>query len=156
MFKTIVWASDGSKDAQAALEVAKGVASESAGRLVAVYVRQLVAGGRGGGVPVQYNAAEVQANLRRTVAQLREGGLDASLEVARTTRSNAARSIARVATEAQADLIIIGSRGHSPTASFLLGSVVQRLVKLAPCPVMSVPSPTIGREASDAMRQLAA
>jgi nucleotide-binding universal stress UspA family protein len=36
MFKTIVWASDGSKDAQAALEVAKDVASENGARLVAV------------------------------------------------------------------------------------------------------------------------
>jgi nucleotide-binding universal stress UspA family protein len=38
MFKTIVWASDGSKNAQAALERAKDLASESGGRLIAVYV----------------------------------------------------------------------------------------------------------------------
>ena len=156
MFKTVVWASDGSKDAQAALEVAKTMAGVSGGRLIAVYVRQLVVS-RGGGVSVQYNDAEVQADLRRTVDELREDGLDASLAVVRTTRSNPARSIANAAIEAQADLIVLGSRGHSPTVSLLLGSVGQRLVKLAPCPVMSVPNPPIERDSSqEPKRQLAA
>ena len=131
MFKTVVWASDGSEDSQAALEVAKTMAGVSGGRLIAVYVRQLVVS-RGGGVSVQYNDAEVQADLRRTVDELREDGLDASLAVVRTTRSNPARSIASAAKEAQADLIVLGSRGHSPTVSLLLGSVGQRLVKLRP------------------------
>lgn len=156
MFKTVVWASDGSKDAQAALGVAKTMAGASGGRLIAVYVQQLIVS-RGGGVSVQYNDAEVQADLRRTVDELREDGLDASLAVVRTTRSNPARSIANAAIEVQADLIVLGSRGHSPTVSLLLGSVGQRLVKLAPCPVMSVPSPRIERESSqEATRQLAA
>ena len=96
MFKTVVWASDGSEDSQAALEVAKTMAGVSGGRLIAVYVRQLVVS-RGGGVSVQYNDAEVQADLRRTVDELREDGLDASLAVVRTTRSNPARSIASAA-----------------------------------------------------------
>jgi nucleotide-binding universal stress UspA family protein len=156
MFKTVVWASDGSKDAQAALEVAKTMADVSGGRLIAVYVRQLVIS-RGGGVAVRYNHAEVQADLRRTVDELREDGLDASLTVVRTTRSNPARAIANAAIDAQADLIVLGSRGHSPTVSLLLGSVGQRLVRLAPCPVMSVPSPPIERDASqEVKRQLAA
>ena len=142
MFKTIVWASDGSKDAQAALEVAKGVARESRAKLIAVYVRRLAVW-RGGGVPVQHNDREVQRILRRTVEELRDDGFDASLEVVQTTRTNPAQSIAQTAMDAQADLIVKGSRGHSPTASFLLGGVGQRLVKLAPCPVMSVPGPTI-------------
>ena len=156
MFKTVVWASDGSKDAQAALEVAKTMANVSGGRLIAVYVRQLVVS-RGGGVSIQYNDAEAQADLRRTVDELREDGLDASLTVVRTTRSNPARSIANAALEAQADLIVLGSRDHSPTVSLLLGSVGQRLVKLAPCPVMSVPNPAIARETNqEAKRSLAA
>jgi nucleotide-binding universal stress UspA family protein len=156
MFKTIVWASDGSKNAQAALERAKDLASESGGRLIAVYVRQLFIG-RGGGLPARYDDAEVQADLRRIVSELRHDGYDASLEVVRTTRSNPARSIASVATDARADLIVLGSRGHSPTASFLLGSVGQRLMKLASCSVMSVRSSTIERETRQAVeRSLAA
>ena len=156
MFKTIVWATDGSKDAQAALDVAKTMAGVSGARLIALYIRQLVVS-RGGGVSVHYNDAAVQADLRRTVDELREGGLNASLAVVLTTRSNPARSIANAAREARADLIVLGSRGHSPTESLLLGSVGQRLVKLAPCPVMSVPSPRIERESSqEATRQLAA
>ena len=156
MFKTIVWATDGSKDAQAALDVAKTMAGVGGARLIALYIRQVVVS-RGGGVSVQYHDDEVQADLRRTVDELREGGLNASLAVVRTTRSNPARSIANAAREAQADLIVLGSRGNSPTVSLLLGSVGQRLVKLAPCPVMSVPNPPIERDSSqEPMQQLAA
>jgi nucleotide-binding universal stress UspA family protein len=156
MFKTIVWASDGSKDAQAALEVAKGVARETRAKLIAVYVRRLAVW-RGGGVPAQHNDTEVQGNLRRTVEELRENGFDASLEVVQTTRTNPARSIARTAMEALADLIVTGSRGQSPIASFLLGSVGHRQVKLAPTPVKSVPRPTIEHATREtAKRPLAA
>lgn len=36
------------------------------------------------------------------------------------------------------DLVIIGSRGHRPLAGALIGSVAQRVMAEAPCPVMVV------------------
>ena len=48
--------------------------------------------------------------------------------------------IADVAHESDADLIVVGTRGHGRVAGMLLGSVTQRLLHVAPCPVLAVPA----------------
>ena len=50
-----------------------------------------------------------------------------------------AHVIEDIATEADADLIVAGTRGHSPVAGLLLGSVTQRLLHIARRPVLAVP-----------------
>ncbi len=51
----------------------------------------------------------------------------------------AAHPIASIADDADADLIVCGTRGHSAVAGLLLGSVTQRLLHLARQPVLVVP-----------------
>ena len=51
----------------------------------------------------------------------------------------AAHMIAKVARETEADLIVAGTRGHTPLAGLLVGAVTQRLLHIAPCPVMAIP-----------------
>jgi hypothetical protein len=51
-----------------------------------------------------------------------------------------AHEIADVAREVGADLIVIGTRGHTPIAGLSLGSVTLRLLHVAPCPVLAVPA----------------
>jgi nucleotide-binding universal stress UspA family protein len=50
-----------------------------------------------------------------------------------------AQSIANLATEVGADMIVVGTRGHSPVGGVFAGSVAQRLLQVAPCPVLAVP-----------------
>lgn len=47
--------------------------------------------------------------------------------------------IVRYAEAHQVDLIVLGTRGHGPVEHALLGSVAERVVRNAPCPVLTVP-----------------
>lgn len=49
--------------------------------------------------------------------------------------------IVRYATEQQIDLIVIGTHGRGPLGHMLLGSVAEKVVRKAPCPVLTVRHP---------------
>ena len=49
-----------------------------------------------------------------------------------------AEAIVRAAVEERADLIVIGTHGRSGLDRLLIGSVADRVVRRAPCPVMTV------------------
>ena len=49
--------------------------------------------------------------------------------------------IVRLAKEKDIDLIVMGTHGHTGLARVLLGSVAEKVVRLAPCPVLTVRHP---------------
>jgi len=49
--------------------------------------------------------------------------------------------IVRYAREQDIDLIIMGTHGRGPIAHMLLGSVAEKVVRKAPCPVLTVRQP---------------
>jgi nucleotide-binding universal stress UspA family protein len=49
--------------------------------------------------------------------------------------------ILRYASEEAIDLIVMGTHGRGPIAHMLLGSVAERVVRKAPCPVLTVRRP---------------
>ena len=53
-----------------------------------------------------------------------------------------ARTILETAEKQLTDLIVVGSRGLSGIRKFLLGSISQKLVRYAPCPVLIVRKPS--------------
>jgi universal stress protein A len=74
-------------------------------------------------------------------------------EVVRNSNSPAA-TITEYATEANIDLIIIGTHGRGLMGRFLLGSVAERVVRGAGCPVLVVRSPEHDFLAPDALAKL--
>lgn len=139
MFKTIIWATDGSRAAEQALPYAKGLAMAGRARLIVVHVDEFSVG-KGGGYSIYVDEPETEAALRRRVEELKREGLDASLQTSRELMGGAAHVIADIAKQEQADLIVAGTRGHGPVAGLLLGSVTHRLVQIAQCPVLVVPA----------------
>jgi nucleotide-binding universal stress UspA family protein len=137
MFDTIVWASDGSPNAERALSVAKALAREQRASLVIVHVVQRYATETG--LAVYADEPNVKTKLEQVVEQLAEEGVDTTLRIVDHVGPQPANDIAKIAREVQADLIVVGTRGHGTIGGLLLGSVTLRLLHVAPCPVMSVP-----------------
>jgi nucleotide-binding universal stress UspA family protein len=147
MFKVIIWATDGSKAAGQALPYAKGLAQADGARLVVVHVDEFGAG-RGVGYSVNVDEAEVQAAIRKQIEDLKREGFDVVLQASRVWMGGAAHVIAEIAKQEGADLIVAGTRGHGPLSGLLLGSVTHRLVQIAHCPVLVVPTTSAGASAS--------
>lgn len=83
-----------------------------------------------------------RAGQRQTEALLRDDDRrDLHARAITKTSTSPADAIAEYARHHGIDLIIAGTHGRGPVAHLLLGSVAERLVRIAPCPVLSVRSP---------------
>jgi nucleotide-binding universal stress UspA family protein len=137
MFDTVVLALDGSPESIAAVQFARVLAGDH-GAVKAVHVREILLG-RGGGQPANANEDEIVSGVRRTIDDLKASGVDVTLEVATAASGGPAHAIAEIARRDAADVIVMGTRGSGQVAGLLLGSVTQRLLHLAHCPVFAVP-----------------
>jgi len=61
--------------------------------------------------------------------------------VALETSDHPAEAITQYAKSANIDLIVIGTNGRGALAQLLVGSVAERVVRTAPCPVLTVRHP---------------
>jgi nucleotide-binding universal stress UspA family protein len=137
MFKTIVWATDGSPDAERALPTALELTRDGDGKLLAVHADERLRG-RPGNAPRLADEEDIVLLLERRVGELAELGIDAELVVV-SGHGDPADLIAEAAAEHKADVVVIGTRGHGRIAGAVLGSVTQRLLHVAPCAVLAVP-----------------
>ena len=96
--------------------------------------------GRGGGQPVVADEDDVTARIEGQVRELGDEGLKATLRVVHATAGSVPQTIADAADDLSADLIVVGTRGHTAFGGLLLGSVTQRLLHVATCPVFAVPA----------------
>jgi nucleotide-binding universal stress UspA family protein len=141
MFKTIIWATDGSAAANAALPYAKALL-EPGGKLIVVHTNEVFVG-RAGGYPVLADETELEDRIRHQVDELLLEGVDASFKLVTGMYADPAHTIADLAREVGADSIVVGTRGHSTIAGLLVGSVTHRLLHIAPCPVLAVPTTNV-------------
>jgi nucleotide-binding universal stress UspA family protein len=131
MFSTIVWATDGSAANLAGSRFVRDACERYDSRLRIVHI-----------APTLYTGAGERriARLKALTSSLRRHGIDASLHVVRGAIGSPAPHIAEVARISQAGLLIVGTRGRSPVISAVAGSVAQRLLAEAPCPVLVLPA----------------
>jgi nucleotide-binding universal stress UspA family protein len=139
VFKVVLIATDGSAAGDLAVSFAKDLAVDQKSRLVVVHVDELMPG-HGGAHHAQILEPEIQARIKEQVSGLQADGLDAQYEVYQVGPSGPAHAIADAAAAAGADLIVLGSVGSGPLKGLLLGSVAHRLLQIAPCPVLVIPT----------------
>jgi nucleotide-binding universal stress UspA family protein len=80
--------------------------------------------------------AQAKRRLAEIVATARVSHM-----VVKTQVGSPYSEIVRYATEHRIDLIVLGTHGRGPLGHMLLGSVAERVVRTAPCPVLTVRHP---------------
>jgi nucleotide-binding universal stress UspA family protein len=133
MFDTIVWATDGSPRSDAAFGYVRDACERHGSSLRIVHVARPLAG----------SGDREIAKLKAMTSSLRRHGVNASLHVVRGAIGSPAPHIAELARMADAGLVIVTSRGRCPLLGAVAGSVTQRLLADAPCPVLILPPPAV-------------
>jgi nucleotide-binding universal stress UspA family protein len=91
---------------------------------------------------------EVTAELTTFAATVDTSGIPLRIEA----RSGyAAKEILNEAAAVQSDLIVLGTHGHSGFDRWVLGSVTEKILRKASCPVLIVPPP-VAEPAGDALQ----
>jgi nucleotide-binding universal stress UspA family protein len=145
MFDTIVWASDGSARDDRSLPVVREICARYGASLRIVHVVERLPGPPWPGVDVHACEDRVVAKLKARTSALRRRGIDASLHVVRGSIGQPADHIAEIAAAGDAQLIIAGARGRPAWEGAMLGSVTQRLLAVASCPVLVIPCTSVNR-----------
>ena len=138
MFRTIVWATDGSELSDGALPLVEELARVHGAKIVAVHADALLVG-RFGGAPLLADEDDVRVKLGGQVEELRRRGFDAELRIKVAPMLAPAQILAQAAEELDADLIVVATHAYGIVGSMFFGSVARALVHDAPCPVLTVP-----------------
>jgi nucleotide-binding universal stress UspA family protein len=140
MFSNIVWATDGSEHADRALDYATRLADSERAELHVVHIVEMLVGGRVAGQRAFLNEDQVDAKIKAQAQEVSlQYGIQTTVHMTPSGMSNIADRIAEIAADSRADLIVVGTRGHSTIGGLVLGSVTQRLLHVASCPVLAVP-----------------
>lgn len=94
-----------------------------------------------GGSPISvkdYAVGSADAHLKDIAERLGKDGAHASWFV---RVGNPVDEITRFVDDNGVDLVVVGTHGRTGFAHLLLGSVAERVVRLAPCPVLTVRVP---------------
>jgi nucleotide-binding universal stress UspA family protein len=141
---TILFGTDFSPDSDYAFSLATALARDYKSRMVIVHVREVPVApvGEFGFLPSE--AEDVEEAKERLYALQP----DEATEVEHVLANGVAGAeLLRLAEEFGCDLIVVGSHGHTGLARLLMGSVAERVVRGAHCPVLVVKRPEAQRVA---------
>jgi nucleotide-binding universal stress UspA family protein len=145
-FKRILCPVDFSEPAHAGLETAVELAARFSAELLLIHVVPPVPLAV---VPEPAPAFDV-VTYQKELTKSAEEGIEKMIgdHVPREIRSRSlvkqgepADEIARVADEERVDLIVMATHGESGWRRFVFGSVAEKVVRIAHCPVLTVPEP---------------
>lgn len=141
--KNIVVATDFGEPADVALTYGRNFARAFSATLHVVHVvNDLATAAPVSEIPMDLTKvqAQIDAEARASLDGLITEDDQRTLKVTKTllASSTPARAILDYATDARADVIIVGTHGRGGLAEFFLGSVAQKIVRSAPCPVLTV------------------
>jgi nucleotide-binding universal stress UspA family protein/mono/diheme cytochrome c family protein len=142
--KTILVPVDFSMNSARALEYAHALATRFEASLHVIHVCEVpsLATGSMDAYAIAYSnwsqqlGDEAERELLKVLPKLT--GVTATTEV---LFGNPARAIVAAATARKSDLIVMGTHGHGVVMHALMGNVAERVVRTAPCPVLTIREP---------------
>lgn len=133
---TIVVGVDGSPESRSALRWAARLAAAIDARIEVVMAWEFLPSyGWAGVPPLAVPQSELEDQLATIVTEVFDGEVPAGLR-SRVLEGSAAALL--VAESKNAQLVVVGSRGHGGFAGLLLGSVSAKVAEHAACPVLVV------------------
>jgi nucleotide-binding universal stress UspA family protein len=141
MFTRILVPTDFSRPSEQALVYARTLAQRFGASLHLLHVvnRPLLAEGLAAEAFLNESTAMESDMVEVAQQRLRKQAPDAAS--ANVVFGYAAKSIVQHASQLGIDLIVMGSHGRTGIAHILLGSVAEAVVRMAPCPVLTVRDP---------------
>lgn len=142
-FKRVVLATDGSEEADAAVDATIALVRDpySAAEVRVVHVWNLEVHHR---LDVPVSMSEAEELVGATVERLKAAGVRADSEVLRADSDHVANAVALAAREFMADLVVVGSHGLSDWQSMFRHSVSHHVLSAVDCPVLIVRGHTYG------------
>ena len=140
--KQILVATDFSEPASVAVNYGRDLARAYDATLHVIHVLEEMRGLYG--ADVGFALADVARNIEAAVQRDLDATIamdeDDPLKVVATVQrgSNVAHAITEYAKANAIDLVIVGTHGRGAVSRFLMGSVAERVVRSAPCPVLTV------------------
>jgi nucleotide-binding universal stress UspA family protein len=102
-------------------------------------IERIPGGGRLAGQNVFLTESEIDSRIVRQGEEMaQQAGVTAEVHLVLGI-GQPAKQLAELAERIDADLIVLGSRGHSPLAGVVLGSVAQQLLHATGRPVLALP-----------------
>ena len=137
---------DFSEYANQALDYAITLAGKLGARVTLLHVIQpLPLGGVDMGVTlpstyIQDLEAEIRHDMESSLERVTAAGLEGDIVIVHGVPFH---EIIEAAKTQQVELIVMGTHGHTGFQYVLLGSVAEKVVRLAPCPVLVARQPTV-------------
>ncbi len=141
--KHILVAHDFEKDSDAALDYALGLARALGARITLLHTYEIPSMGAPEVLVMATDwTRQIGAVARESLAKIAERAGPPGAPLAAEVREGAAwREVDSFAREHHVDLVVVGSHGRRGLSRALLGSVAERIVRTAPCPVLVVRTP---------------
>jgi len=141
LFKKIIIATDGSKRTQNAVQTGLELAAAQQSAVYAVYVVDTVTFTS---VPMDVTWENMYQLLKEegeaAVGKVKEAAPAGVSVETHVLEGNPALEITKFAKDHDCDLIVVGTLGKSGIDRILLGSVAEKVVRIAPCPVLVIKS----------------
>jgi nucleotide-binding universal stress UspA family protein len=149
--KKILWPTDFSEPAEQGLKIGLELATQFSAEMILVHVVAPMPTMHGTAAPTGFHIPsvleELQESARMSLEEIRQTKIPA--EIKSTTcvvNGKPAREIVRLAAQEKVDIIVIPTQGESGWQRFVFGSVAEKVVRLADCPVLTIHAPAEDEE----------